>query len=415
MTTTAPAVPNARQDNNIIRTMIRGVYDLQQIRIQMGNRITTNFKARLGLTQDGMSERELEKQEKGILDMLRLDYRRLTDGIVTEGEEAINAKLPTPKRFKSGEVISTWTELVLVDQYMTLLKDEETNFRRIGKVLEDIPIFQSFLKEVDGVGPAIAGIIISEIDIHKAEYPSSLWAYAGLDAVTVGVYMDENNKEFTVAPYQIDAYYLENDVNKPMLMHGRYEVTFKSVGRSRKDFCLVDREYINKEGNVATRKSITYNPFLKTKLIGVLGTSFLRSGTSTVDGKKTGGAKRKEMAEKIGFVLNKELEADEAEQVIAFLRTRGYDVVVEPCKYAKVYYSYKARLENDPRHTSKSPGHRHNMALRYAVKQFLAALYVEWRKLEGLPVAPSYAEAKLGLVHGKMTESKAEFYENRKA
>jgi hypothetical protein len=42
------------------------------------------------------------------------------------------------------------------------------------------------------------------------------------------------------------------------------------------------------------------------------------------------------------------------------------------------------------------------MALRYMIKIFLIDLYNNWRRLEGLPVAPPYSEAKLGMVpHGE--------------
>jgi len=33
------------------------------------------------------------------------------------------------------------------------------------------------------------------------------------------------------------------------------------------------------------------------------------------------------------------------------------------------------------------------------IKMFLVDLYNAWRRLEGLPVAPTYSEAKLGKVH----------------
>jgi hypothetical protein len=33
------------------------------------------------------------------------------------------------------------------------------------------------------------------------------------------------------------------------------------------------------------------------------------------------------------------------------------------------------------------------------IKMFLGDLWCEWRELEGLPTKPTYAEAKLGLVH----------------
>lgn len=388
------------QENNLIRTMVRGSYDLQKIRIQMGNRITGNFKAKLGMTQDGMSEKELAKAEKKILDTLRASYRRITDGIVTEGG-AVEGKLPTAKKFKGDEIISTYTELVLVDQYMTLLRDEEAHFAKLGKVLAGIPIYDEFLSDVRGIGPAMAGVIISEIDITKAEYPSSLWKYAGLDAVTIGKYVDDSGKEHIVSNREIDLYFDDGDYNRPMLMHGKYQVRFEQVGRSRRDFCLVERQYKTKEGNDAVRNSITFNPFLKTKLVGVLGTSFLRAGISMVDGKKVGAAKRLELAKFEGFAPNEDSDVDVDQQVIQFLKTKGHDVKVEPSPYAVSYYDYRNRLDNDPRHIGKTEAHKHNMAIRFMVKRFLVDLYTKWRRLEGLHVAPEYSIGKLGMVHKK--------------
>jgi len=72
----------------------------------------------------------------------------------------------------------------------------------------------------------MAGVLISEIDIHKSRYPSSLWRYAGLDVAEDG------------------------------------------KGRSRHKEHLVPIEYVDKDGNPAVRQGITYNPFLKTKLMG---------------------------------------------------------------------------------------------------------------------------------------------------
>ena len=391
----------SRQDNNFIRTLVRGIYDLQGMRIQMGNRITVNFKAKLGLTQDGMSERELGDQEKRLLTSLRDSYNRITDGIVAEGQENTDGKLPTLKKFKGDEVISTYAELVLVDQYMKLLSDEEKNFRRLGNVLEGIPIYDQFLIKVKGIGPAMAGVLISEIDIYKAEYPSSLWAYAGLDAVTVGVYK-KDDKEVIISMAEIDQYYETHDRDETMMVDGKYEVSLKQVGRSLKSYCLVDREYTNKEGKQATKKSITYNPFLKTKLIGVLGSSFLKTGnTCFIDGVETSSAARMKLAKDNGFVMDLKSKESSSAQVITFLRAKDYEVKLVQGEYSARYYEYKARLDNHPNHKDKTPAHKHNMAVRFMVKRFLVNLYTEWKRVEGLPVAAEYSEAKLGIVHKK--------------
>lgn len=394
------AMANANHNPNLmVRTITRGVYDLQKMRIQMGNRVTGNFKAKLGQSPAGGSEKDLAKDEKRILDLLRASYTRITDGVVAgnKSEGVIGeGRMPTPRRFKGDEIISTYTELVLVDQYMDILKNEDKQFRKLGQILEGIPIYDTFLKGVRGVGPAMAGVLISEIDIYKAEYPSSLWAYAGLDAVTIGTYLDGSGKEHTIPGWKITAFYEQNDFSVTMLAEGLYPVTISQVGRSRKDFCLVEREYQKKDGGTGMRNSITYNPFLKTKLMGVLGTSFLRAGSGTVDGKVMGAAKRLELAQSKGYV-----EENDGRTAEEFLSAEGHDVKVSASEYGQAYYNYKHRIENTPAHKDKTDLHRHNMALRYAVKRFLVDLYLHWRRLENLPVAEEYSIAKLGMIHGQ--------------
>lgn len=292
-----------------LKTFVRGAYDQQKLRIQMGNRIVGNFRAKLGQSP-GEKEEEIDAEGKAVLADLRARFHKLSDGVKT---------FPRQANFTGDEVISDYTELCLLAQYLALEAAEKQHFRRLETILRDYPIFTEFLEKVKGVGPAMAGVIISEFNIHKARYPSSLWAYAGLDVADDG------------------------------------------MGRSRRKEHLRETEYTDRNGKAAQRMGITFNPFLKTKLVGVLGSSFLRAGDSP---------------------------------------------------YARTYYEYKHRLESHARYglvndgrkddnermiTSK--GRRHNMAIRYMVKRFLVDLYKAWRALEGLPVAPEYAEAKLGMKH----------------
>jgi hypothetical protein len=392
---------NNSNNTDIIRTMVRSVYDLQQTRIQDGNRVTGNFKAKLGMKSDGMTEEQLASADKKLLEQLRTSYKRITDGIIQEGKDSVEGKLPTAKKFVGDELISSYAELILVDQYMVLLCAEEKHFTNLNKMLKGIPIYDEFLEGVTGCGTAMSAVLISEIDITKAEYPSSLHKYAGLDCVIVGKYIDESGKEFIIPAYQVEEFYKTAMSDMVMMAHGRYPVELVGVGRSRKEFCLVKKDYISKDGAAKTRDSITFNPFLKTKLIGVLGPSFLKGGKTLVEGSLMGGAKRLELASSIGFLKPSGNAEQVKNAVIDFLKFRGYNVVIENTKYGEIYYQYKFRLQNDPRHDSKSDGHRHNMAIRYAVKMFLVDYYSAARRLAGLPVSLTYAEAKLGLVHGK--------------
>ena len=315
----APTNHNNPQPSSLsreaIRAIVRGVYDLQKMRIETGNRLVAAFKAKLGIVP-GQKEEDAEKEAVDMLAQIKLSFDSITEGVLS---------IPTMKSFqkkleklKEPTLISSYAELTLSAQYFQLLRDEQEQFKRLGDLVSEVPIWIHFLQGVRGVGPAMAGVILSEIDIHKAEYPSSLWAYAGLDVVQV---TDEATGEI------------------------------KGEGRSRRAAHLIDLEYIDKDGNTATRKSITYNPWLKTKLMGVLGTLFVKQ------------------------------PADKS-------------------PYRKAYDDYKFRLENHPKWADRSKGHRHQAAIRYAIKRFLVDLYRAWRELEGLPVAPEYSEAKLGMVHG---------------
>jgi hypothetical protein len=367
-----------------LRTLVRGAYDIQKLRIQMGNRIVGNFKAKLG-QEPGTKEEDIEEDARQVLADLRRRYKKLTDGVKT---------FPRKTSFEGDEVISTYTELSLMGMYVVLEKSEAEHFSRLGKILTDFPIWNEFLSSVKGVGPAMAGVIISEFDIHKAKYPSSLWAYAGLDVVgewgldsivilegdeaSADEYVNDETKVPRQRPF-LPEHDCQESVN---LSETGYEMTCTHVtsefkvaaiygfkgpdggwpgGRSRRREHLREIEYIDKDGKPATKLGITFNPFLKTKLTGVLGTSFLRVGDSP---------------------------------------------------YAKMYYDYKHRVESHARYgvendkTKDDEGHlvtsklrRHNMAIRYMIKLFLIDLYKAWRALENLPVSPPYSEAKLGVVH----------------
>jgi hypothetical protein len=219
-------------------------------------------------------------------------------------------------------LISSYAELVLIHQFMALEREEAAQFRLLGDLLEEIPTY-TWLKDQRGVGPALAGALISRLDPHKARHISGLWKYSGLDVAADG------------------------------------------RGRSRREEHLVERTYTNKAGKQATRRGITYDPWLKSKLF-VLAASFLRAKSP----------------------------------------------------WAEIYRQYRHRLETDPRRVKLTvaewkkrhaagddtaalwpPGRIDMASKRYMLKQFLAALWAEWRRLEGLPVTESYHAGVLGHEH----------------
>lgn len=308
-------------DKQPLRALTRGAYDIQKLRIEMGNRLCAAFRTKLGIEPTQSEDAEENEDAKEVLDEIRASFKKITDGIKKE--------LPAMKDFKGDSIISTYTELCLVAEYLSLESEEDKHFRRLGNVLTEFPIYTEYLEGIKGCGPAMSALIISEFDIAAAEYPSSLWKYAGFDVCADG------------------------------------------RGRSRREEHLVKKEYQTKDGKSATRNSITFNPHIKTKLY-VLGGCLIKCSNERYRAVYDGYKHRLETVHPVMALANDERRLTE----------------------------FKA----DPKNKGKkySPkAHRHNMSMRYMIKQFLADLYTVWRKQEGLPVAPTYFEAKSGKQHGK--------------
>jgi len=287
---------------SVIRCAVRTMYDLQKLRIQCGNRITAAFRYKLGLHSSDSEDSNAEAQE--MLQDLRAEFSRITDGV---------KRITRHIEFESP-LISNYGELCLIESYERQLEAERNHEKTINYELDKEPLYTEYLKDIRGVGTLMSGVILSEIDIRKCNSISALWAYSGLDTVLV---TDKKTGEQRVE------------------------------GRSRREGHLVPRTYTNKKGEVKETQGITFNPLLKTKMVGVLGDIFIKMNPD----------------------------------------------------YKKIYDDYKHRLANHPTWKDRSKLHRHNAATRYMIKMFLADLWTEWRKLEGLEVKGSYQEEVLGHRH----------------
>ena len=332
---------------------VRSAYDLQALRLQIGGRLNSNYKARLGQVAGATEEEGIEDEEDLlVLDELRSEFALLTKGIaervLAESTEdgkkpktrrGMLAELPTLDQYNAyqraqaaaiGEattpkakmpLITSFVELCLVHRFLELHKFEQAQFKLLEEILTEHPVYMGYLSKIKGIGPAMAGILLAEIDLSKARYVSSLWAYAGYD----------------VGP------------------DGR--------GRSRRKEHQRVVQYIDRNGVPQSRNGITYNPTLKTKLY-VLATCLLRSGNET---------------------------------------------------YKEVYANYKHRLANHEKYGEHNDGksrlneatgkdefltskaRRHAMAIRQVIKVFLADFYINGKRILGQPIEAPYSEAKLGM------------------
>jgi hypothetical protein len=201
----------------------------------------------------------------------------------------------------------------------TLSSLERKELRHIEKLCRRFSVYP-WLKKQRGVGPTLAGVMLSEIDIRRAETPSALWKFAGLDV---------------------------QDGQAPKRTKGQKN---------------------------------TYNSFLRTKLVGVMGDCLIKS--------------RSEWRE---FYDNqKHRRQHQLVDVCAGCAGKGKALKGD----AKGKKCPNCNGTGGPAPWGQSDGHRHRDAIRKMVKMFLLELWKQWRAAENLPVHPSYAEAVLGRVHG---------------
>ena len=325
-----------------IRTLVSTVYDLQKLRIQMGNRLVQAFNQELGQTP-GTKQEDLSPDQEKLIKNLRKEFRRITDEYVTK-KDIIRGIAEDPAIVE----IKDMQDYLLVQQYENFLENEEDMKKVLEGYVKDHPLWNGFLKDVKGCGHLMGGVIIAYLDPYKARHVSSFWKYCGMDTVVIS---DDK---------------------------GNYIVE----GRRKKMTHMEEYDYIDKEGKPAKKMGLPYNPFVKTKLLGVLGSSFLKLDRTYPTDEH--GEYYYDPVMKNGKPVMKDGNA--------VLKKRSI-----PGKYAKIYYDQRVRYDNHPKHMDKQDAHKHSMANRYMVKQFVRDLWVAWREIENLPISKPYEEAKLGM------------------
>lgn len=177
------------------------------------------------------SKKEVSKTDaKIILDTLRAEFKKITDGVKRE--------LPKVSEFAPIGVIHSYTELCLIASYLEMERTERTHLvqgGRLDQILSEHDLYTKHLSLIAGCGPAMSAVIMSEFDIYKAEYASQMIYYAG------------------------------------------YGVESDGKGTSKRKEHLYEIKYLDGKGQEQTRMGIRHNVFLKTKL-HVLAGNLLKAG-----------------------------------------------------------------------------------------------------------------------------------------
>ena len=271
------------------------------------------------------------------------------------------------KRIRGGEAILIPEEEMkfFMEAAGRLEQLECDTEKEVKKVLKGIPIWENWLKRQKGIGPRLGGVIISEFDITKCNTISAMWSYAGL--------------------------------------------------------AVVD----GKAAHFKRGEKGGYNPWLKAKILKVLGDSFMKSNSPwrkfyddykhrkqnqlvnvcmACSGKGKVKYKKNKFGEEelIGGVSAKEesVKTDERKRnrYSSILSRSTFKVVVGE-ESGRIAICANCKGTGGPTCWGKSDKHRHNAAIRYMAKQFLSALWLEWRNMENLPIRVPYAEEYLNRKH----------------
>lgn len=381
---------SSRDNKQQIRCLISNIYDIQKLRIAAGNRIVQSFYIQLGI-KPSTSPDNADKEEKKMIDRLKIEYKKISDG-VAENLNSIKKQIKElSKNDKDFNLIRTEMDYKLVDSYMMLLKSEEEAIKVLDKYVKSHPLYDAFFEPIKGCGTLMSAVCIAYLDPRKADHVSSFFKYCGLD--TVQDVDKDGNKLFLAKEngnrkvrqkfcynYECDGspYYgniiVTDDCDSsgtPIITSDTGEILIQTLAMKNGEYIYEDIEteeeyigevvsslhgrrkgdtemypYTDKDtGETKWKRGITYNPIVKTKLMGVLTGCLLKAKDPT---------------------------------------------------YSTIYYDYRSRLDNSSNHKDYTDGRKNMMAQRYMIKQFLRNLWTTWRQLEGLTVDEPYEVAKLG-------------------
>lgn len=334
-----------------LRNAINFLYDLQKLRIQAGNRGTNAVKTT-----------ELTPEDKLFLDATKKTLRKLE----TDASNVV-------KRHLKG--LPIWEEWLSV-------RPDQT-----------------------GCGPTMSAVLIAYINIERAPHVSSLWRWCGLAVIDGKAERRVKGQKCRYNPWlkskilevlgtsflkacSIDnfGYYTTTNFPNPNFVKDTPEPPggegdnpffvrlFEVAGKPTPEDCAGAELW---KATVPVRRPYDGTPWRQ-----FYDNRKHRRQTQTVqvcmgcDGKG-------EVAVKEKKPVGNNPDADAAAKK----------------KEPKMVICANCDGTGGPAPWGASDSHRHNDSMRWMIKNFLEALWIKWRTLEGLPVGLSYAEAKQGLVH----------------
>lgn len=207
--------------------------------------------------------------------------------------------------------------------------------KEVVSIVKGHPLWQKYLIDMAGIAEKSAGVLISTIDIEKANTPSALWMYSGLGVVPHVICTKCEHKSWH---------------NKGVCQKSKgTKKNYKVCGGVVEPILDDSGEAIRGRQRLVKGERAGYNKWLKSKLLGVIVPNLLKKANPI------------------------RLQYD------------NYKNRLIATDWGKSSPGTK---------TKKS--HQHKASLRYLAKMFELELWKKWREIEGLPVREAYAVEYLG-------------------
>lgn len=155
-----------------IRTLVTSSYDIQALRISVGNCIVASFNAQLGIHQNDMNKDAKDKDEEDkeatkTLSVISKEYDKITEAYVAN-QQTIRAYFK--KNDPSLTYIKSEQDYKLVERWKELLHTEQQINKLIKTEVHEHPMWDAFFSDVIGV--------VSRW--RQSSFPTLMWIKQGI-------------------------------------------------------------------------------------------------------------------------------------------------------------------------------------------------------------------------------------------